>query len=102
MVWNLSEQSSGELSGGVLFNLDEFDESTVAGWAAGLRRILAGGVSEPDRDWRLLAGAASPPQERGQEPRHRLVVQARPVPVARGAGQAAGSAGSGGAVRQMT
>jgi len=27
----------------------------VAGWAAGLRRILAGAVREPDRDWRLLA-----------------------------------------------
>jgi hypothetical protein len=50
---------SGQLSGGVLFNLDEFDESTVAGWAAGLRRILAGAVREPDRDWRLLAGPAS-------------------------------------------
>ncbi len=54
MVWNLSAQPSGELSGGVLFNLDEFDESTVAGWAVGLRRILVGGVREPDRDWGLL------------------------------------------------
>jgi hypothetical protein len=60
MVWNLSVQPSGELSGGVLFNLDEFDESTVAGWAVGLRRILAGGVREPDRDWRLLTDPASP------------------------------------------
>jgi hypothetical protein len=59
MVWNLSAQPSGELNGGVLFNLDEFDESTVAGWAAGLRRILAGAVREPDQDWRLLAGPAS-------------------------------------------
>ena len=56
MVWNLSAQPSGELSGGVLFNLDEFDESTVEGWAAELRRILTGAVREPDRDWRLLAG----------------------------------------------
>jgi hypothetical protein len=64
MVWNLSAQPSGELSAGVLFNLDEFDESTVAGWAAGLRRILAGGVREPDRDWRLLAGPASRPENR--------------------------------------
>ena len=54
-VWNLAAQPSGELNGGVLFNLDEFDESTVAGWAAGLRRILAGAIREPDRDWRLLA-----------------------------------------------
>jgi hypothetical protein len=68
MVWNLSAQPSGELSGGVLFNLDEFDESTVAGWAAGLRWILAGGVREPDRDWRLLAGPASRPDNRGYVP----------------------------------
>ncbi|HEX3964043.1 MAG TPA: hypothetical protein VHZ03_46595, partial [Trebonia sp.] len=59
VVWNLAASPSGELRGGVLFNLDEFDESTVAGWAAGLRRILAGAVREPDRDWRLLAGPAS-------------------------------------------
>jgi uncharacterized protein (DUF2252 family) len=59
MVWNLSVRPSGQLYGGVLFNLDEFDESTVAGWAAGLRRILAAAVREPDRDWRLLAGPAS-------------------------------------------
>jgi condensation enzyme len=58
-VWNLYVRPSGELNGNVLFNLDEFDESTVAGWAAGLRRILAAGVREPDRDWRLLAGPAS-------------------------------------------
>jgi condensation enzyme len=59
MVWNLSVRPSGELYGGVLFNLDEFDETTVAGWSADLRRILAGGVREPDQDWRLLAGPAS-------------------------------------------
>jgi hypothetical protein len=58
-VWNLSAEPSGELVGGVLFNLDEFDESTVQGWTAGLRRILAGAVREPNRDWRLLAGPAS-------------------------------------------
>ena len=58
MVWNLAAQPSGELNGGVLFNLDEFDESTVASWAAGLRRILASAVCGPDRDWRLLAGPA--------------------------------------------
>ncbi len=56
MVWNLSVRPSGQLYGGVLFNLDEFDESTVAGWAAELRQILTGAVREPDRDWRLLAG----------------------------------------------
>ena len=58
MVWNLY-QPSGELYGGVQFNLDEFDESTVVGWAAELRRILTGAVREPDRDWRLLASPTS-------------------------------------------
>jgi hypothetical protein len=55
-VWTLSAELSGELTGGVLFNLDEFDESTVQGWTAELRRILTGAVRDPDQDWRLLAG----------------------------------------------
>ena len=59
MVWNLAASPSGGLNGDVLFNLDEFDDSTVAGWAAGVRRILASAVREPDRDWRLLAGPAA-------------------------------------------
>jgi condensation enzyme len=54
MVWDLNVMSDGELSGRVHFNLDEFDEITVAGWAADLRRILTGAVGEPDRDWRTL------------------------------------------------
>jgi hypothetical protein len=44
VVWHLSAKPSGELFGGVLFNLDEFDESTVEGWVAELRRILTGAV----------------------------------------------------------
>jgi len=58
-VWNLYGGPSGELTGGIQFNLDEFDESTVAGWTAGLRRILTAAVREPNRDWRQLAAAAS-------------------------------------------
>ncbi len=58
-VWNLSDELSGEMVGGVQFNLDEFDDSTVRGWVAELRRILTAGVREPDGDWRLLAGVAS-------------------------------------------
>jgi hypothetical protein len=58
-VWNLYAEPSGELHGSVLFNRDEFDESTVAGWAADLRRILAGAIREPDGDWRLLPGPSS-------------------------------------------
>jgi hypothetical protein len=54
MVWNMDAKPSGELSGGVIFNPEEFDESTVAGWAADLRRILTGAVADPDRDWKTL------------------------------------------------
>jgi condensation enzyme len=56
-VWNLYTEPSGGLNGSVLFNRDEFDEATVAGWSAGLRRILTGAVREPDQDWRLLLRA---------------------------------------------
>jgi condensation enzyme len=54
MVWNLDIPPSGILSGSVLFNLDEFDESTVVGWAADLRRILASAVRDPDQGWKTL------------------------------------------------
>jgi hypothetical protein len=53
VVWDL-DVSSNVLSGGVLFNLDEFDESTVAGWAADLQRILTAAVGHPDQDWKTL------------------------------------------------
>jgi hypothetical protein len=52
-VWFLGS-GPDELTGYVLYNLDEFRQSTIQGWATGLRRILAGGASEPDKDWRLL------------------------------------------------
>jgi hypothetical protein len=54
LVWNMDLMPTGVLMGGVLFNLDEFDESTVAGWATDFRTILAGAVGEPDKDWTKL------------------------------------------------
>jgi hypothetical protein len=54
VVWNLDLPPSGALSGSVLFNLDEFDEVTVARWAAGLQRILTNAVCRPDQDWKTL------------------------------------------------
>jgi hypothetical protein len=54
LVWNVGVAPSGELSSDILFNLDEFDESTVQGLTAGLRQVLTSAVDEPDRDWRLL------------------------------------------------
>jgi hypothetical protein len=57
-VWYLGS-GPDELAGPVLYNLDEFDESTLQGWVAALRRILTGGTSQPDQDWRLLARPAA-------------------------------------------
>jgi condensation enzyme len=53
-VWHLNTQPDGTLSGGVHFNLDEHQASTAAGWTAGLKRILASAVRDPDQDWRQL------------------------------------------------
>jgi len=54
MVWGLTPLPDGGVSSGVLFNPDEFSESTVAGWSADLLRILAGAVRDPDQDWKAL------------------------------------------------
>jgi non-ribosomal peptide synthetase component F len=54
MVWGLTPTPAGGLTSGVLFNPDEFDEGTVAGWAAGLRQILTSAVRDPDQDWKTL------------------------------------------------
>ncbi|HEV2258587.1 MAG TPA: condensation domain-containing protein [Streptosporangiaceae bacterium] len=54
MVWGLTPTPAGGLTSGVLFNPDEFDESTVAGWAAGLRKILTSAVRDADQDWKTL------------------------------------------------
>ena len=53
-VWLVDLAATGTLTGGIMFNLDEFDESTVAGWATDLRRILTAAVSNPDQDWKTL------------------------------------------------
>jgi len=52
--WHLNAQPDGALSGGVHFNLDEFEQRTVQGWTAGLKRILVGAVRDPDQDWKHL------------------------------------------------
>jgi condensation enzyme len=56
MVWSMSIAGSGDLNGDVVYNLDEFDERKVTGWVSDYNRILPRLVSEPDREWRQLAG----------------------------------------------
>jgi len=53
-VWFVDVPAAGALTGVVMFNLEEFDESTVVGWATDLQRILAGAVGDPDQDWKTL------------------------------------------------
>jgi condensation enzyme len=53
-VWYLNAQPDGSLSGSVHFNRDEFHESTLQGWTARLKRILASAARDPDQDWRQL------------------------------------------------
>ena len=59
MAWSMAISSSGEMVGNVVYNLDEFDESTVTGWVSHYNRILSRLVREPDREWRQLADVAS-------------------------------------------
>jgi condensation enzyme len=51
-VWDMDMLPSGELTGTVRFNLDEFDEDTVIGWASAYHRILSAGVLDPDGEWK--------------------------------------------------
>ncbi len=53
-MWNFNVRRDGSLGSGVQFNLDEFEASTVQGWAAGLERILTSAVRDPSQDWRQL------------------------------------------------
>jgi hypothetical protein len=53
-VWHMNTQPDGSVCGAVHFNLDEFKASTMEGWTAGLKRILASAVRDPDQDWKQL------------------------------------------------
>jgi hypothetical protein len=53
-VWYLAMEPDSPLNGSVQFNRDEFEASTVQGWTAGLKRILASAVRDPNQDWKHL------------------------------------------------
>jgi hypothetical protein len=54
VAWAMRLLPSGELTNCIQFNLEELDESTVAGWADSYQRIVAAAAANPDRDWRAL------------------------------------------------
>jgi condensation enzyme len=53
-AWTMNVVPSGELTGWVQYNLDEFDERTVAGWTEAFSRILTRAVADPDSEWKTL------------------------------------------------
>jgi hypothetical protein len=53
-VWDMDLVPSGELTGTLRFNLDEFDHQTVVGWVSAFCRILAGAAEDADAAWRQL------------------------------------------------
>ena len=57
-AWTMKDVPSGDLSGCVQFNPDEFDEPTVAGWVSSYCGLLRAGVDDPDREWRSLGRSA--------------------------------------------
>lgn len=54
VAWAMRLLPSGELTNCIQYNLEELDESTVAGWADSYRRIVTAAAADPDRDWRAL------------------------------------------------
>jgi hypothetical protein len=53
-AWNMSLVPSGELSGGLQYSPEEFDEHTVAGWVSDYCEILATAMAEPNLEWKAL------------------------------------------------
>jgi condensation enzyme len=54
VAWSLQLVAGDELAGRVQYNREDLDDSTVAGWAAAYRRILAAGAADPDQAWKAV------------------------------------------------
>jgi condensation enzyme len=54
LVWNMVILPSNQLTGGILYNLDEFDEATVIRWVAEFSRILTTTINSPEQAWLTL------------------------------------------------
>lgn len=58
--WSMGMSPSGELTGGVQFSPQHFEEHKIAGWVSDYCRILAAAMADPDREWQALAVPSSP------------------------------------------
>lgn len=54
VTWTTGVAATGEFGGGVQYNPETFDDSTVQGWVSDYRRILAVAMADPDREWQEL------------------------------------------------
>ncbi|MGI8664938.1 MAG: condensation domain-containing protein [Jatrophihabitans sp.] len=54
VTWYYGMAMSGELSGGVQYSPEIFDDHTVAGWVTDYNQILAAAMADPGREWRQL------------------------------------------------
>jgi hypothetical protein len=54
LVWDMTMLASGELEGKIAYNRDEFEPSTIEGWASDHCRILERALSNPDQSWKTL------------------------------------------------
>jgi condensation enzyme len=53
-VWYLGTRPDGALTGGVHYNLDELELTTVQTWTTTLTHVLASATRNPDQNWRQL------------------------------------------------
>lgn len=53
-AWNMGVNSTGEVSGALQYNPEEFDDRTAAEWVAEYVRIVTNAAGDPDRAWKTL------------------------------------------------
>jgi hypothetical protein len=52
--WTVAPRLTGDAMVKVLFNPDEFDERTIAGWVTEYQHVLACVTADPDREWKTV------------------------------------------------
>jgi hypothetical protein len=54
LIWTMGVIHTGEALSKLQYNPNEFDQSTVEGWATTFQRVLDGAIEAPDRAWKIL------------------------------------------------
>jgi len=53
-TWGMVATPSGEVSCGLQYNSEVFEEQTIAGWTADYCRIVAAAMADPNQNWQQL------------------------------------------------